>query len=91
MIVQWFCELFYNLFDILLGWINIPGISQEQFQGVTDFIPNLVDISGNIFLFFIPQDLLFVFIPPIVIINTAINVYYLVIWILKKIPMASIS
>ena len=90
MILQWLAELFYTLFDLLLGWIHISPLPDDV-NAIADYIGMIITNGGGIVAFFIPMSIVKVCIIIILSFMTIIDLYYIVMWILKKIPMAGVS
>lgn len=90
MILQWFAEMIYKIMTGLLGWINLPQMS-DDFRKIFDYIDLIVSNGTSIANFFIPHNIFTVGFPILIAIIGFKYGYYLVMWILKKIPMASIN
>lgn len=90
MILQWFAELFYKLFTGLLSWINLPSIENylDEVQEVMDMI---VNNGSAIFRYFVPSPVIKVGLVLFFAISGFKYGYYLVLWILKKIPAVGIN
>ena len=88
MIVQWLANSFYSVITGLLNWINLPTISSlnDVYAYINLIITNGVDIVKWI----IPNNVFTVGFPILIAIVLFKYGYFLVMWILKKIPMASI-
>lgn len=91
MILQWFAEMIYKVITGLLSWVNIPSLDESIITSITTFIDDVIGNGVAIFKLFIPSVLSRVGIPIVLIIVAFKYGYYFVMFILKKIPMASIS
>lgn len=90
MILQWFADMFYKLFNGLLGWIHIPKFTDEQLDPLMQFFDYL-ESGMQIFRFFIPKT---IYMSALVILLAIVGFkygYYLIMWILKKIPAVGIN
>ena len=90
MILQWLAELFYALFDLLLGWIHISPLPDDV-GAIADYIGMIITNGGGIAAFFIPMSTGKVCMIIILSFMGIIDAYYIVMWIMKKIPMAGVS
>lgn len=91
MIIQWLAEMFYKIFTGLLSWINLPSLDPEIKSAVINYIDMIFGTGLVFFKFFIPDILVKVGLPVILIVSAFKYGYYFVMWIIKKIPMAGIS
>lgn len=91
MIIQWLAEMFYKIFTGLLSWINLPSLDPEIKSAAIEYIDMIVASGYALFKFFIPDILVKVGLPIILIVSAFKYGYYFVMWIIKKIPMAGIS
>lgn len=91
MIIQWLAEMFYKIFTGLLSWINLPSLDPEIKSAAIEYIDMIVASGYALFNFFIPDILVKVGLPIILIVSAFKYGYYFVMWIIKKIPMAGIS
>lgn len=91
MIIQWFADMIYKIFTGLLSWINMPSLDEQIKSAFTSYADMIYSAGNAIFKFFIPDVLVSVGLPIVLIIFTFKYGYYFVMWIVKKIPMAGIS
>lgn len=89
MILVWFMDLFYTVFDILLGWINLPIF--EDISAVNDVIELMVTNGAGLVKFFFNPLVFKVILTIYVAWEIVDTIYWIVMWILKKIPMAGMS
>lgn len=91
MILQWFAESFYNIFTKLLGWLTLPKIDDNVVSSIEDYISLIVEYGESIFTFFVPS---YIYKSALILLLAIVGFkygYYLVMWILKKIPMVGIN
>lgn len=91
MIIQWLLETFYNIIDLVLGWLYIYSIQDAQLDSLNSIISTITTNGMSIYKFFVPAIVRNVFIPIIISFIVFEWIYYLVMWILKKIPFAGIK
>lgn len=90
MILQWFADMFYKLLTGLLSWIHLPAMS-DDFRNVFNYIDMIVSNGAAIVNFFIPHNIFTIGFPILIAIIGFKYGYYLVMWILKKIPAVGIN
>lgn len=90
MILQWFAEMFYKLFTALLSWINLPSIA-DNLDDVQELFDMIVSNGAAIYRFFVPGSVISVGCVLFLSITGFKYGYYLVLWILKKIPAVGIN
>lgn len=89
MIVEKFANIFASIFFKLFSNLNIPKI--EALDDFNTFISNLLFNGKNWLLFFVPSTTLKVALSITIAMILIKYGYYLVMWILRKIPVASIN
>lgn len=90
MIIQWFADMFYKIFTGLLNWINLPSLPSD-FYSIPDYVNLIIENGASILNFFLPSHVFKVCFPIFLAITGFKYGYYLVMWILKKIPAVGIS
>lgn len=90
MIIVFFAEMFYQIFDLLLGWLKLPALPDDV-SAIADYIEMVLQNGVGLVLFFIPKSTITTSLNIILLIEASITIYYLVMWILKKIPMVGIN
>lgn len=91
MIIQWFAEMFYKVITSLLNWIHLPNIDSSVMNGVNEYVDVIFGSGISMFNFFVPQNVYKVCIPIVLVITAFKYGYFFVMWIIKKIPMASVQ
>lgn len=91
MILQWFCDLFYKVFSLLLGWINIPEIDLDTINSIDQVLEYILVDGGSLIGLLLPVNTCKTLLAIFIFIQAALLIYYLVMWILKKIPAVGIS
>lgn len=91
MILQWLCDLLYNVWNAIFGWINIPSFEDGTVESVNDYVSYIIEMGASIMNFFIPIQTFSVLIGIVVAIIAFKYLYFLIMWIVKKIPMAGMS
>lgn len=90
MIIELLLSALYNIFKLLTTPIAIPSLPTEIDTYINDFIVLLGDGFELLGVFF-PLSYFGILLGIIIAIDVGINVYYFVLWVLKKIPMANIN
>lgn len=89
MIVEKFANLFATIFFKLFSNLDIPKI--EALDDFNAFVSDLLKNGKNWLLFFVPSATLKVALTITIAMILIKYGYYLVMWILRKIPVASIN
>ena len=90
MIIEELLTVLFNIFSKLTSGINIPPLPDDIVFYI-DKVSEYFDSGLSILAVFTPLDYLLILVGIIVAVDVAISIYHLVMWILKKIPMAGIS
>lgn len=90
MIIESLLDVLVNLFDFLFGAIEIPMMPEWIEQYVEQFFDALVTGAGLLANYTELQYVGSMFLI-IVAIDSAIAIYKVVMWVLRKIPMAGLS
>ena len=90
MIVELLIDLIYGVFAVLTLPINIPGMPEEVKEIIAIAIDYITSGVGIVSQFF-DLNYLFMLFSLIIIVDAAIYVYKLVMWVLNKIPMIDID
>ena len=91
MIISGLLSLVFNVFSFFIGLINIPSIDQSGFDQVSNLVGDLFDGSMDVIGFLLPWGLTKTLLIIIGVIWLFDHVYRLVIWIIRKIPVAAID
>lgn len=90
MIIEELLTFLFNVFSKLTSGIDIPPLP-EDIMFYFDKVKEYFDSGLSILAVFTPLDYLLILVGIVVVIDISISVYHLVMWILRKIPMAGIS
>lgn len=91
MLIQWFCDLLYRIWGSLFDWINIPKFDETLLSDI-DYYINLILVSGRgLVNFFIPTKVFDTLLIILLAIITIKYTYFVVLWIIKKIPVAGMQ
>lgn len=90
MIIKLFLDAIYAVFKVLTSAINIPSLPHEVQSFLTqalEYITTGIGILAN----YTDIGYLMILLGIIVSIDIGIGIYHLVMWVIRKIPMANIS
>lgn len=90
MIIELFLEVLYNIFNLLTSAINIPQLP----SGISNFLNQAFEYIGagvGILANYCNITYLISLLGIIIGIDIGIAVYHFVMWVIRKIPVASIS
>lgn len=89
MILQWFANTFKEIVFALLGWVNIP--SPDFFNEIISVVDMAISNGMSLLVFFIPSYVIQSSITIFLVLETFKYGYFLVMWILRKIPAVGIN
>ena len=90
MIIENLLTFLFSVFSKLTSGINIPPLP-DDIMFYFDKVSEYFDSGLSILAVFTPLDYLLILLGIVVAVDVAIGIYHVVMWILKKIPMAGIS
>lgn len=91
MFIQWLCDLLYKIWGSLFDWVEIPQFSDTLINDINAYI-DLILISGRgIVSFFIPTTVFDILLGIVIAIITIKYTYFVVMWIIKKIPVVAMQ
>lgn len=90
MIIEALLGLIQDLLELLLSPINIPDLPQNVSTAISTGFGYILDGLG-IFAAFTHYQYLCTLLGIVIVIEVAMLVYKFVMWLLKKIPMASVQ
>lgn len=90
MLFEKLMDAFYSIITALLSWVNIPSFTGD-IDYISDVIAMLVEMGSGILNFFVPSWATLSSFTIFLVSNAFLYGYYLVMWILKKIPMLGIK
>lgn len=91
MIIESICNLFIKFFTSLLKFINIPQIPEDVLAQVNSTIDTIIERGAELLDLFIPFNIAKVLLLIVLAIESGIEIYHFVMWVIRKIPMAGIS
>lgn len=90
MLIETILNAIQRLFFSLFGNINLPPLP-EPIVNALRFIGDMLNYAQNMISLFIPWTLIKVGLPIILAIELFVIGYHLVMWVVRKIPMAGMS
>lgn len=91
MILEKIFDLFWGFITIVLNFINIPDISSSDKQSLFDFVNTILDSANSLIDLFLPYTLSKALLLIVIAIELAVDVYKIVMWVIRKIPVAGMS
>lgn len=91
MIIEGLMNLICKLITTLLSVINIPDISSSDKQSLFDFVNTILDSANSLIDLFLPYTLTKALLLIVIAIELAVDVYKIVMWVIRKIPVAGMS
>lgn len=91
MIIESLLNAIFSVFETLFSSINIPGMPEGMSDQVVGFFNNTLNYAGSLISLFIPWSQVKIFFPILIVILSSEEIYKLVMWVLRKIPMLGIS
>ena len=83
-------EILYSVFDTLLGWINLPGMPDDV-SSIYEFVDLAISNGASLVCFFFNVTVLKFCVTLILAYHAFEFIYWVVMWFLKKIPMAGME
>lgn len=90
MIVQWFSDMFYKIMTGLLSWVNLPEFPSDVVESISGYMTMILQNGFSIYEFFVPSMVTHICIPILIGLSLFEYGYYIVMWVLKKIPAVGI-
>lgn len=91
MIIEKIFELFWSFITAVLNFINIPDISAADKQSLFDFVDTILTSANSLIDVFLPYTLSKVLLLIVIAIELAVDVYKIVMWVIRKIPVLGMS
>lgn len=91
MIIETLLNAIFSIFEKVFSVINIPGMPDGMSNQVVSFFSDTLNYAGSLISLFVPWSQVKVFFPILIVILSSEEIYKLVMWVLKKIPMLGIS
>lgn len=90
MIISGLLSIVKVLINLLFGWVNLPQVP-EAVTSVVDTLFTYMQQGIGIVWLFVPQALVKVLLPLVILVHNFDHLYKLGMWILRKIPMVGID
>lgn len=90
MIISALLSVVKILIQLLFGWVQLPQVPSEV-TSVVDSVFGYMGQGVGILWLFVPQGLVQVLLPLVIVVINFDRLYKLGVWILKKIPMLGIE
>ena len=91
MIIEALLNAIFAVLNAVFSPINIPGMPDGMSAQITGFLSDTLSYAGSLISLFIPWSQVKIFFPILIVILSAEEIYKLVMWVLRKIPMLGIS
>lgn len=91
MIIETLLNAIFSIFEKVFSAIDIPGMPDGMSEQVVGFFNDVLNYAGSLISLFVPWSQVKIFFPILIVILSSEEVYKLVMWVLKKIPMLGIS
>lgn len=91
MIIESLLNAIFAVFEKVFAVINIPGMPDGMENTVVEFLRSALNYAGSLISLFLPWSQVKVFFPILIVILSSEEIYKLVMWVLRKIPMLGIS
>lgn len=90
MIISALLNVVKGLINVLFGWVQLPAVPEEV-TSVVDTVFTYMEQGLGILWIFVPQQLVLVLLPLVIVVHNFDHLYKLGMWILRKIPMVGIN
>lgn len=91
MLIQWLCDLLYRIWNTIFGWVEIPQFSETLLNDINSYIDMILLTGRGIVSFFIPTTVFDILLGIVIAIITIKYTYFVVMWIIKKIPVVAMQ
>lgn len=91
MIIETLLNTIIGLFETLLDFVHIPQISADLLQSADTTIDNIFDFAVNLLNLALPYNVARTMLLIVIAVELAVDVYLIIIWVLKKLPMLGIE
>lgn len=91
MIVESIFNLFVKFFTSVMDIINIPEIPQDVVNNISDFFSDIFQLGMQLISLVLPFDYAKFLLEIFITIEIVLHSYHFVMWIIRKIPVASIE
>lgn len=91
MIVEALVNAILNLIYTVLDFVDIPQLQQSIVNDVNATIDNILGWSSNLIDIFLDYNIAIILVGIILIVEVIVEIYFFVLWVLKKIPVVGIE
>ena len=91
MIIEALLNAIFSVFNAAFSVINIPSMPDGMSDTIVSFFSDTLGYAGSLVSLFIPWSQVKIFFPILIVILSSEEIYKLVMWVLRKIPMLGIS
>lgn len=91
MIIESLLNAIFSVFEKVFSVINIPGMPDGMDNTIVEFLGSALNYAGSLISLFLPWSQVKVFFPILIVILASEEIYKLVMWVLRKIPMLGMS
>lgn len=91
MIIESLLNAIFSVFDSMLSGINIPGLPDGMYEQIVSFFSETFERASCLIGLILPWSYVRTFFPILIVILASEEIYKLVMWVLRKIPMLGIS
>lgn len=91
MIIESIFNLFFKFFTSVMKFINIPEIPQDVVNDISGFFSDIFELGMQLISLVLPFDYAKFLLEIFIVIETVLHTYHFVMWIIRKIPVASIE
>lgn len=91
MIIEALLNGIYIVLSNVFSNFNIPDIPDGMTEQILSFFSDTLSYAGSLISLFIPWSQVKIFFPILIVILAVEEIYKLVMWVLRKIPMLGIS
>lgn len=89
MIIEALMRVVFVLFEALFSGVNIASISESDLSYFHQYLDLVVDFGTSLVNLFIPFDFCQFLIGIVIAIELVIDIYQVVMWVYRKIPMVN--
>lgn len=89
MLIEWLGDILKSIMNLLGQYINLPSF--EAIDSINEYLNMVIEYGTNILFLFIPYNSVKFLFGLLLAFIVAETLYYLIMFILKKIPMAGVS
>lgn len=89
MLIEWLGDILKSIMNLLGQYINLPSF--EAIDSINEYLNMVIEYGTNILFLFIPYNSVKFLFGLLLAFIVAETLYYLIMFIVKKIPMAGVS